>query len=52
VLNGYGIRIFHVEKITVLQGDPGEGKSTLILHIAAILTKGANLPDGNKIKNQ
>ena len=37
-------------KITVLQGDPGEGKSTLILHIAAILTKGANLPDGNKIK--
>ena len=38
-------------KITVLQGDPGEGKSTLILHIAAILTKGASLPDGNKIKN-
>ena len=38
-------------KITVLQGDPGEGKSTLILHIAAILTKGATLPDGNKIQN-
>lgn len=38
-------------KITILQGDPGEGKSTLILHIAAILTKGATLPDGNKIQN-
>ena len=23
-------------KITMLQGDPGEGKSTLIIHIAAI----------------
>lgn len=39
-------------KITVLQGDPGEGKSTLILHIAAILTKDATLPDGNKIQMQ
>lgn len=27
-------------KITMLQGDPGEGKSTLIIHVAAILTKG------------
>lgn len=24
-------------KITMLQGDPGEGKSTLIIHVAAIL---------------
>ena len=37
-------------KITMLQGDPGEGKSTLIIHIAAILTKGGYLPDGQKIK--
>ena len=37
-------------KITMLQGDPGEGKSTLIIHIAAILTKGGYLPDGHKIK--
>lgn len=36
-------------KITMLQGDPGEGKSTLIIHIAAILTKGGYLPDGQKI---
>ena len=34
----------------MLQGDPGEGKSTLIIHIAAILTKGRYLPDGQKIK--
>lgn len=37
-------------KITMLQGDPGEGKSTLIIHIAAILTKGGYLPDRQKIK--
>ena len=34
----------------MLQGDPGEGKSTLIIHIAAILTKGGYLPDGQKDK--
>ena len=34
----------------MLQGDPGEGKSTLIIHVAAILTKGGYLPDGQKIK--
>ena len=26
-------------KLTILQGDPGEGKSTFILAIAALLTK-------------
>lgn len=33
-------------KITLLQGDPGEGKSTFIVQIAALLTKGENMPDG------
>ena len=33
-------------KITVLQGDPGEGKSTLALNIAALLTQGKAMPDG------
>ncbi len=33
-------------KITLLQGDPGEGKSTLILNIAALLTCGKEMPDG------
>lgn len=31
-------------KVTLLQGDPGDGKSTFILTIAALLTKGKPLP--------
>lgn len=33
-------------KLTILQGDPGEGKSTFMLNVAALLTKGKNMPDG------
>ena len=33
-------------KITILQGDPGEGKSTFMLNIAALLTCGRAMPDG------
>ena len=36
-------------KITVLQGDPGEGKSTFILNVAALLTRGGQMPDGFRI---
>jgi len=35
-------------KITVLQGDPGDGKSTFALNIAALLTQGKAMPDGFK----
>lgn len=31
-------------KVTLLQGDPGDGKSTFILTIAALLTRGKPLP--------
>jgi DNA repair protein RadA/Sms len=31
-------------KVTLLQGDPGDGKSTFMLNIAALLTRGENLP--------
>ena len=33
-------------KITIVQGDPGEGKSTFVLNIMALVTKGENMPDG------
>lgn len=35
-------------KLTILQGDPGEGKSTFMLNIAALLSKGKQMPDGFK----
>lgn len=35
-------------KITLLQGDPGDGKSTFMLHIAAAITRGGQLPDGSQ----
>ena len=31
-------------KVTIIQGDPGEGKTTLALNIAAILSRGEHLP--------
>lgn len=33
-------------KITLLQGDPGEGKSTFILNVVSLLTTGKSMPDG------
>ena len=36
-------------KLTVLQGDPGEGKSTFMLHIAALLSRGREMPDGYQV---
>jgi len=38
-------------KITLLQGDPGEGKSSFILNIAALLTQGKDMPDGFKVSH-
>ena len=35
-------------KITIIQGDPGEGKTTLILNLAALLSKGDNLSESNE----
>lgn len=31
-------------KITIVQGDPGEGKTTFILHLSALLSQGKSLP--------
>lgn len=35
-----------VGKITLLQGDPGDGKSTMMMHLIAEITKGGTSPDG------
>lgn len=37
-------------KITLLQGDPGDGKSTFMIELAALLSTGRTLPDGTKGK--
>ncbi|MCD8150167.1 MAG: AAA family ATPase [Clostridiales bacterium] len=36
-------------KITLLQGDPGDGKSTCMINLAASLSVGGKLPDGTQI---
>lgn len=38
-------------KITILQGDPGEGKSTFMIHLAALLSTGGMLPDGARLQS-
>ena len=34
-------------KITIIQGDPGDGKTTLVLNIAALLSNGLSMPETN-----
>jgi len=38
-------------KITIVQGDPGEGKTTMMLQLAALLTQGKPMPDGSQSKD-
>ena len=35
-----------VGKITLLQGDPGDGKSTMVLNLISEISKGGKIPDG------
>lgn len=37
-------------KLTLLEGDPGEGKSTLMIQIASLLTNGKKMPDGYPVR--
>ena len=37
-------------KLTLLQGDRGDGKSTFMINIASALTRGGLLPDGKKLE--
>lgn len=43
-VNWLGYPCIPFGKSTIVQGDPGEGKTTFILHLAALLTKGEALP--------
>ena len=36
-------------KVTLLQGDPGDGKSTMMLHLIKEVSRGGKLPDGKSI---
>ena len=38
-----------IGKITLLQGDPGDGKSTMMLNLIAELSKGGATPDGKAL---
>lgn len=38
-------------KITLLQGDPGEGKSTFAIQVASVITKGGVFPDGYEMSH-
>lgn len=38
-----------VGKITLLQGDPGDGKSTMMMNLIAALSNGGSLPDGKMV---
>ena len=38
-------------KITLIQGDPGEGKSTMMMGLVAALSSGTKTPDGKEIDN-
>ena len=33
-------------KLTIIQGDPGDGKTTMVLNLAAKLSRGESLDDG------
>lgn len=35
-------------KVTIIQGDPGEGKTTLVLALVALLTRGRPLPERDR----
>jgi len=38
-------------KITIVQGDPGEGKTTLVLNLAALLSKGSRFEGDSRTDN-
>ena len=43
------VSVYPVWKLTIIQGDPGDGKTTLVLNIAAKLSKGEGLDSEMKL---
>ena len=37
-------------KLTIVQGDPGEGKTTFVLAVVAALTRGEALPESEQAR--
>ena len=48
-MNGCGIRFIPYGKLTIIQGDPGDGKTTLVLNLAAKLSKGIGLDEDMQV---
>src|SRR5574344_1091855 len=38
-------------KVTIVQGDPGEGKTSFVLALASLLTNGEPLPESDEVCN-
>ena len=38
-----------IGKITIIAGDPGDGKSTMMMNLIAEISKGGTMPDGSQI---
>lgn len=38
--------------ITIMEGDPGEGKSFLAMHLASVVSNGGKLPDGTLVEQR
>ena len=45
------VSIYSIWKLTIIQGDPGDGKTTFVLNIAAKLSKGEGLDRGMKCQS-
>ena len=48
-MSGWGVRFIPYGKLTIIQGDPGDGKTTMVLNLAAKLSKGEALDENMKV---
>ena len=43
------VSIYPYGKLTIIQGDPGDGKTTLVLNLAAKLSKGEGMDENMSV---